>query len=98
MMDFSFYENAWPVLKSNKIPFILFVSTREVGKSGYMSWEQIKEISKEDFVHIGNHSHSHEYLIDRTNNEILDDMKNSLGFLKKILVQTLIFFLSIWRI
>ena len=41
-------RNAWPVLKSNKIPFILFVSTREVGKSGYMSWEQIKEISKED--------------------------------------------------
>ena len=28
----SFYENAWPILKKNKIPFILFVSTREVGK------------------------------------------------------------------
>ena len=23
----SFYENAWPILKSDKIPFILFVST-----------------------------------------------------------------------
>ena len=27
----SFYENAWPILKEKKIPFILFVSTREVG-------------------------------------------------------------------
>ena len=27
----SFYNNAWPLLKKNKIPFILFVSTR--------SWE-----------------------------------------------------------
>ena len=27
----SFYENAWPVLKEKKIPFILFVNTREVG-------------------------------------------------------------------
>ena len=27
-----------------------------------MTWDQIKEISKEDFVEIGNHSHSHEYL------------------------------------
>jgi peptidoglycan/xylan/chitin deacetylase (PgdA/CDA1 family) len=27
----SFYENAWPILKDRKIPFILFVSTREVG-------------------------------------------------------------------
>ena len=28
----SFYENAWPILKKKKIPFILFISTREVGK------------------------------------------------------------------
>ena len=27
----SFYENAWPILKKNKIPFILFINTREVG-------------------------------------------------------------------
>ena len=27
----SFYQNAWPILKSKKIPFILFVNTREVG-------------------------------------------------------------------
>ena len=59
----SFYENAWPFLKENKIPFILFVSTEPVGKKGYMTWEQIKEIEKEKFVYIGNHSHSHEYLI-----------------------------------
>ncbi len=88
----SFYKNAWPVLKSNKIPFILFVSTREVGKNGYMSWEQIREISKEDFVHIGNHSHSHEYLIDRTNNDILDDMKNSIRLFEKNLGSNSYFF------
>lgn len=28
----SFYNNAWPILKQKKIPFILFISTREVGK------------------------------------------------------------------
>ena len=28
----SFYENAWPILKKNEIPFILFVSTEPVGK------------------------------------------------------------------
>ena len=27
----SFYQNAWPILKEKRIPFILFVSTREVG-------------------------------------------------------------------
>ena len=30
----SFYEHAWPYLKDNKIPFILFVSTEAVGKMG----------------------------------------------------------------
>ena len=38
----SFYENAWPFLKENKIPFILFVSTEPVGKNGYMTWRHIK--------------------------------------------------------
>ena len=65
-------------LKKDKIPFILFVSTREVGKKGYMSWENIKEIEKYDFVEIGNHSHTHEYLIDFTDQEIKDDLKKSI--------------------
>ena len=30
----SFYNEAWPYLKKNKIPFILFVSTEPVGKRG----------------------------------------------------------------
>ena len=33
----SFYENAWPVLKEKKIPFIQFVTTREVGSFNYMN-------------------------------------------------------------
>ena len=48
----SFYENAWPYLKENKIPFILFVSTEPIGKYGYMNWDQVKEIEKEDFAFI----------------------------------------------
>ena len=48
----SFYINAWPVLKERKIPFILFVSTREVGNYGYMTWKQIKEIDSSDLATI----------------------------------------------
>ena len=78
----SFYENAWPILKNKKIPFILFISTREVGNFNYMSWEQIKEISKENFVEIGNHSHTHEYLADENNEIILEDIEKSISILK----------------
>ena len=74
----SFYKNAWPILKKEKIPFILFISTREVGAFNYMTWKQIKEISKENFVEIGNHSHSHEYLVDESDSVIREDIKKSI--------------------
>ena len=88
----SFYKNAWPILKKSEIPFILFVSTREVGKKGYMSWEDIREIDKYDFVEIGNHSHSHDYLIDFTEVDIKDDLKKSISIFKDQLGKNSIFF------
>ena len=78
----SFYKNAWPVLKEKKIPFILFVNTREVGTFNYMTWDQIKELSKENFVEIGNHSHTHEYLVDENNNFIKKDIEKSITIFK----------------
>ena len=88
----SFYENAWPILKDKKIPFILFVSTREVGAFNYMTWDQIKEISKEDFVEIGNHSHTHEYLVDESNELIKEDISKSISIFEKNLGKNSDFF------
>jgi len=79
----SFYLNAWPILKKRKIPFVLFVSTREVGKYGYMTWEQIKEIRSSGLATIGNHSHSHEYLIDWEEKEIRSDLEKSIEIFEK---------------
>ena len=73
----SFYVEAWPYLKKNKIPFILFVSTEPVGKKGYMTWEQIRKIENEEFVFIGHHSHSHGYLINKTNNQFISDIEQA---------------------
>ncbi len=73
----SFYNEAWPYLKKHEIPFILFVSTEPVGKNGYMTWEQIKEIEKTNFATIGHHSHTHDYLIDKTRNEFILDIEKA---------------------
>ena len=78
----SFYENAWPFLKKNEIPFILFVSTEAIGKFGYMNWDQIIEIEKEDFAYIGNHSHSHNYLPELNEREFLNDIDKSIKIFK----------------
>tara|TARA_B100000767_G_scaffold83901_1_gene80755 strand:- start:384 stop:1445 length:1062 start_codon:yes stop_codon:yes gene_type:complete len=73
----SFYDVAWPYLKENKIPFILFVSTEPVGNRGYMTWDQIKEVKKENFVVIGHHSHSHEYLIEKSDKNFIKDIEKA---------------------
>ncbi len=88
----SFYNKAWPFLKENKIPFILFISTREVGKFGYMNWEEIKEIEKESFAFIGNHSYSHDYLVNFSKENFLNDIDQSIKSFKKNLGYNPIFF------
>ena len=52
-----------------------------------MNWEQIKLVEKEDFAYIGNHSHSHKYLINydfenfkKDINESIEIFKNKIGY------------------
>ncbi len=78
----SFYRTAWPYLKKNKIPFILFISTEPVGNKGYMTWDHIKEIEKESFAVIGHHSHTHEYLIEKSNEEFVNDIEKANSIFK----------------
>ncbi len=88
----SFYKNAWPILKEKKIPFVLFVSTREVGSYNYMNWDQIRELHENENVEIGNHSHSHEYLVDEASNVIIKDIKKSIKIFKENLGENSNFF------
>ena len=39
-----------------------------------MTWNQIKELEKEDTVFIGNHSHTHSYLVDLKNEDFINDI------------------------
>ena len=79
----SFYKNAWPILKAKQIPFILFVNTREVGSFNYMNWDQILELHNSENVEIGNHSHSHEYLVEEKPSIIKADIEKSMDIFKK---------------
>ena len=48
-----------------------------------MTWDQIRELDESSLVSIGNHSHSHEYLIDWTDDKIRNDLKTSINIFKK---------------
>ena len=57
-----------------------------------MNWDQILELDKYEFVEIGNHSHSHEYLIDYSPKEIKMDLEKSISIFKKRLGKNSDFF------
>lgn len=72
----SFYQHAWPILKRDKIPFVLFINTREINQKNknYMTWAQIREIHESGLGVIGHHSYSHDYIVgwdaDRMRNDL----------------------------
>ena len=88
----SFYKNAWPILKEKHIPFILFVNTREVGSFNYMNWSSNFGITSIKNVEIGNHSHSHEYLVDEKPETIREDIVKSMDIFKEKLEEIQNFF------
>ncbi|GIR25455.1 MAG: polysaccharide deacetylase [Alphaproteobacteria bacterium] len=61
----SFFQNGFPILKKNKLPFSIFVSSHYVSnaeESDFMSWSMLKEVSESNGL-ILNHSKSHESLV-----------------------------------
>ncbi len=88
----SFYENAWPFLKENQIPFILFTSTNFIGKKGYMNIDQLREVEKESFAYLGNHSHMHEYMVTFDFNKFTNDIDRSIEIFNDLFNYNPIFF------
>ena len=61
----SVYKKAHPLFLKYKIPYTLFVNTEGVDKGykAYMTWDQLREVSKSGLASLQAHSHSHGHLI-----------------------------------
>tara|TARA_B100002051_G_C16446236_1_gene491444 strand:- start:84 stop:722 length:639 start_codon:yes stop_codon:yes gene_type:complete len=57
-----------------------------------MTWDQIKEIEKEEFAFLGNHSHSHEYLVSYSFDDFKNDIDKSIKIFKDKVGYNPIFF------
>ncbi len=64
----SFLSHGMPLLRQYGFPVTLFVNTDSVGSSGYMTWDDLRALVKQGVV-IGNHSATHDYLIERRGGE-----------------------------
>lgn len=80
----NFLIGAYPYLKANQIPFVLFITTGFLSDSTYLSKEQILELDKDSLCTIGAHSVTHPMLrcCEDPFKEILDsklELENILG-------------------
>ncbi len=66
--DSSFIRNAYPLLKTNKIPFTLFISAglidqaEKSGDTSILSWNDIRTISQSDLATIGMTSYAYTHV------------------------------------
>lgn len=80
----SVFYRALPFLKKHQIPFILFITVDLIGKTNYLTKEQIIEMSKDSLCTIGSHAMSHKMFRYMTENEALIEFEQSQTFLQKL--------------
>lgn len=73
----STYKLALPVLNSKGIKGVLYHNTSYTGKSGYMSWSQIKELQNKYGWEIGSHSYSHPLMTTLSSSQLKKEVEKS---------------------
>ncbi|MBK1885788.1 polysaccharide deacetylase family protein [Marinobacter sp. DY40_1A1] len=58
----SVYSTGADILQERGLPYTIFVDTAAIGKHGYMTWGQLKELSGREGVSIANHTAGHGHL------------------------------------
>ncbi len=76
------YEQAYPLLKRYGFPATMFISSDLVGKPGYISWDQAREMQNNGIT-FGSHTRRHIYLPDADREEQLDEIVNSRKILER---------------
>ena len=78
------YQYAYPLLKDFGFRAFFFIIVSRVGKNGYMSWQQLRELKTAGFQ-IGSHGMTHRIFTRLSDQEIEGEVKDS----KKILEDNL---------
>jgi len=76
------YTHAFPLLKRFGFPATIFLIADEIGKAGYLTLEQIKEMEKAG-VTIGAHTRTHAYLPELSVDRQLEEVTGSKKILEK---------------
>ena len=78
------YTLAFPILNKYEFKAVLFITTANIGKEGYMNWEQVSQLKQNDFS-IQSHTHTHPFL----NCIQKEDVRKELMVSKKLIEENL---------
>ena len=81
------YQIAYPYLKSKCIPFCIFVVTDFLDTPGYITTEQLVEMSRDPLVTIGSHGITHTTLTELSDAEAKREITDSKKLLEDMLGQ-----------
>jgi len=79
------YQHAFPVLREYAFAAVFFVTTEDVGKKGFMTWEMLREMASVPGIEIGSHTLEHKSLSEISEKEAWTSLVSS----KKILEEKL---------
>jgi len=77
------YTEAFPIAKKYNVILNVMVITDFVGREGYMTWEQLKEMKNSGLVYIYNHTKTHPSLTSKTEEQIKTEVLDAKSALEK---------------
>lgn len=80
----SFFLNGFPLFKKYGVPFTIFVNTSLLDTSGYITTEQLKELSLWQLCTIGSHGTYHDFYKDFSKEEKINFLEDSQKILSEI--------------
>lgn len=79
------YENLFPIVKQYNIPVTINIVDDNVGKEGYLTWEEIKEMSDSGLVDVYSHSRYHKDPSTVNTNQYVEDIEYSHKHIENII-------------
>lgn len=83
-VPYSFYYNAFPLLKKYNIPFTIFVSCSLLDSEKYLSTKMLEEIAACELCTVGSHGCTHSFYADMNKSKAVLDLRNSKQFLERL--------------
>lgn len=81
----SFYTNAFPLLQREGIPFTIFVNTSLLGTNGYISYQQLIEMSRSELCTVGSHGVTHKEFFLFNREQFIEELINSKEILEQLI-------------